>query len=85
MYVNIEIAVPYSLKEVFSSEVHNRLSELRQSALECISDRKAAWNYLSSPRYGWGERSLFEQSLSSPEGHDKAMTAIAQMKYRAYA
>lgn len=86
MLIKVTVAFPYSLKETFDSAVRGRLSELRSVALEAFGgDKDNAWKYLCSPRKGWGdERSLFEQSLSSDEGHQAAITAIRQMEYGVY-
>jgi hypothetical protein len=83
MYYSVTIAVPYSLREIFDANARRRLNELRDAALDaCERNSKSAWLYICSPRRGWGdERSLFEQSLSSEEGHKNAMSAIGQMKH----
>lgn len=89
MYLRIEVCVPYSLRELFDRSASNRLSELRSTALEAFNgDRKAAWDYISKSRTGWGEgmnsKSLFDQSRASPEWHKKAMNAIGQMVHGVY-
>ena len=87
MYVKIEIAFPYSVREVFDTAAHARLSSLRSEALSAFEgNKKQAWHYLSAPRNGWGnENSLFRQSLSSAEGHENAMNAIGQMVHGGFA
>lgn len=86
MYARVTIAMPYSIKETFNAGVRERLSELRSVALTAFDgDKDSAWKYLCRPRIGWGdERSLFEQSLSSVDGHQAAMTAIRQMECGIY-
>lgn len=86
MYLHIEIAKPYSIREIFDGAVHQRVKTLRKEALEAFDGHKpTAWRYLCRPRHGWADtRSLFQQSLQSSESHQLAMDAIMQMVHGVY-
>lgn len=78
----IEVCMPYSLKEVFSSAVHHRLVDLREKAVELYQgDRKSAWKFICTPHALHDGKSLLELSETSQEGHEQALYRINCITY----
>lgn len=84
MRIHIDIAVPYSLREIFDKQVRLRANALRAEAMEIYQDRKSAGQFICSPQRHLGGKIPLDLSVQSAESHQQVMNYLGQIKYGVY-